>query len=345
VLLAAPAALAGCGAEAHPMRWLAPTPLAAPSPTPTGPPEITLAFAGDIHFVERTLPLLDDPATAFGPVATVLSDADLAMVNLETAVTDGGTPEPKEFLFRAPAATWDAVREAGVDVVTLANNHALDYGRDGLADTLDSAASADVPVVGAGESAAVAYAPWIAEVRGVRIAFLGLSQVWELWDSWSAQDDRAGIAYAMDSGRALAAVAAARSQADVVVVYVHWGQEGNGCPIGEMSSFATAVADAGADIVVGTHAHLLLGDGWLGRTYVQYGLGNFLWWRDDRFSNDTGVLWVTLEGSDIASVELRPAVISRETGQPIPVAGEEADRVAAEYADLRGCTGLAASRS
>ncbi|HLV58940.1 MAG TPA: CapA family protein [Natronosporangium sp.] len=346
----APVLVAACAGGGPPAaRWSpASPPAATASPTPAGPPEVTLAFAGDVHFVEtdggvpnRTGRLLADPATAFGPVVEVLSAADVAMINLETAVTTGGTPEPKTFHFRAPPAAFEAVRAAGVDLVSLANNHALDYGRDGLADTLAAAADAGVAVVGAGENATAAYRPWIVEVRGVRIAYLGFSQVYELWESWRATDDRSGIAYAMDTQRALAAVRAARQAVDVVVVYMHWGHEGNPCPVPEMSSFAQALADAGVDLVVGTHAHLLLGDGWLGETYVHYGLGNFLWWRDDRFSNDTGVLWVTLRGAEIASVQLRPAVISRETGQPVPATGDDADRVAARVADLRGCTGLA----
>ena len=338
--------LAGC-TSADPPRWHPPEESPTGSPSPTALPVIELAFAGDVHFVDfdggvpnRTGALLADPDTAFGPVAELFTAADVAMVNLETAVTTGGVPEPKAFTFRAPPETYQAIRAAGIDLVSLANNHALDYGREGLADTLAHAEAAGVAVVGAGEDAAAAYAPWVAEVHGVRIAFLGFSQVYELWESWAAGDDRSGIAYAMDTERSLAAVRAAREAADVVVVYLHWGQEGNECPVPEMRDYAEALAEAGADLVVGTHAHLLLGGGWLGSTYVQYGLGNFLWWRDDRFSNDTGVLWVTLQGAQIESVEFRPAVISRETGQPIPVDGEEADRILQKYEELRGCTGL-----
>lgn len=341
-----PLLLGGCGAGPAPGTWR-PPPTAPATPT-HGPPSITLAFGGDVHFVEaddgvpnRTWKLLDRPETAFGPVAEWFTAADVAMVNLETAVTTGGTPEPKRFLFRAPPAAYEAVRAAGIDVVSLANNHALDYGREGLADTLAYAAQAGVPVVGAGPDAAAAYAPWVVEVAGVRIAVLGFSQVHELWESWRAEEDRAGIAYALDERRALAAVEAAQEAADVVVVYMHWGEEGNHCPTGEMTRFAELVAGAGADLVVGTHAHVLLGGGWLGRTYVQYGLGNFLWWRDEAFSNDTGALWVTLRGAEVESVELRPAVISAGTGQPIPAEGAEAERIAGAYADLRSCTGLA----
>ncbi len=344
--LALPLLAAGCsGTAAGSGSSTDRTPTAAASPTaspsPTGPSVLTLGFAGDVHFTERTLPLLDNPATAYGPVASVLSGTDLSMVNLETAVTDRGTPEPKQFHFRAPASAYAATKAAGVDVVTLANNHALDYGRTGLADTLAAARQAAMPVVGAGNDAARAYAPWIGEVRGTRVAFLGFSQIGELADSWAAQDSRSGIAMAFDTDRAVAAVHAARQHADVVVVYVHWGQEGNDCPISDQRNFATAMAGAGADAVLGTHAHLLLGDGWLGRTYVAYGLGNFLWWYDDAFSNDTGVLRLTVTGRTVTKAQLVPTSISRTTGQPIPVTGAEAARITAKFAGLRACTGLA----
>lgn len=315
----------------------------APPASPSQPAKITLAFAGDVHFADRTRDLLGDPATAFGPISSTLSAADLAMVNLETAVTTRGAPEPKEFHFRAPASAYDAVKAAGIDVVSIANNHALDYGRTGLTDTVDAARAAGVPAVGAGADAAAAYRPWITKIRGTRTAVLGFSQVAELWSQWRATETRAGIAMTRDLPRAVAAVRAARQQADVVVVYVHWGTEGDACPPDEARAFAGEMARAGATMVVGTHAHLLLGDGWLGRTFVQYGLGNFVWWRDDAYSNDTGVLRVTLDGSAISKTELVPATISRRTGRPEPAGGEDAARIRREYADLHSCTGLAAS--
>jgi poly-gamma-glutamate synthesis protein (capsule biosynthesis protein) len=308
--------------------------------TPAAPPSITLAFGGDVHFAERTLALLDDPATAFGPVSAVLSAADIAMVNLETAVTTGGTPEPKQFHFRAPPSAFAAVRAAGVDVVTLANNHSLDFGQVGLADTL---AAASVPVVGAGADAAAAYAPWITTVKGVRLAFLGFSQITELASTWAATDSRPGIAMALDFSRALKAIRSARAVADVVVVYMHWGQEYNECPISLQTSFAQAAAEAGASVIVGTHAHVMQGSGWLGSSYVFYGLSNFLWWWNDAQSNDTGVLRVTLTGSSIAGASFIPAYIDRTTGQPIPSTGAEAARISAAHEALQGCTGLAAA--
>ena len=313
------------------------------TPGPTGPAQITLAFAGDVHFTERTLRLLRDPDSAFGPIATILGRADIAMVNLESAVTTRGTPEPKRFHFRAPPTAYQAVKAAGVDVVSLANNHALDYGRVGLADTLSSAATAAMPVVGAGRNATEAYRAWITTVKGVRIAFLGMSQIAELSGPWAATSNRSGIAYAFDGSRAAAAVRAARAEADVVVVFMHWGQEYHECPTAQMQSLAKRMADAGASVIVGTHAHLLLGDGWLGRTFVAYGLSNFLWWYNDALTNDTGVLEITLRDATIVGTRFVPASIDRKTGQPIPVSGAEANRIGREYAALRRCTGLASS--
>ena len=109
-VLAALALLAGCSTAGAPV-WKDPSSHPGPQITSQpGPQTITLDFAGDVHFTERTLKLLDNPQTAFGPVADVFKQADFAMVNLETAVTDRGTPEPKQFHFRAPPTAFDAVR-------------------------------------------------------------------------------------------------------------------------------------------------------------------------------------------------------------------------------------------
>lgn len=315
------------------------------SPTPAPPPQITLAFGGDVHFAGRTLKLLDDPATAFGPVAKIFTAADLAMVNLETAVTTRGTPEPKRFHFRAPPSAYDAIKAAGIDIVSLANNHTLDYGRVGLEDTIAYAEQAGVPFVGVGRDDAQAYAPQYFDVKGVKIAILGLSQVEELWSRWAAKPDRSGMAYAMELAKATAAVKAARARADVVIIYMHWGLEYHSCPTGAMKTFAKQMAQAGADIMIGAHAHNLVGDGFLGETYVHYGLSNFLWWYNDAGSNDTGVVRVHLTGAKITKVEFLPAYIDRTTGQPIPSTGGEAKRISTKFAGLRQCTGLADAAS
>ena len=118
-------------------------------------PAITLAFAGDVHFEGSSRAALSG---GLADITPLLSRADLAMVNLETAVTGRGTPAPKSFTFRAPPSAFVALKNAGVDVVTMANNHGMDYGADGLADSLAASRQAGVPVVGAGVDEAAAYA-------------------------------------------------------------------------------------------------------------------------------------------------------------------------------------------
>jgi poly-gamma-glutamate synthesis protein (capsule biosynthesis protein) len=338
--------LAACGSSAT---WLPPPRAAAsptPSPTPPPPPVITLDFAGDSHFDGRTLDLLQrNPDTAFGPIASELSSADFAMVNLETPVTTRGTPEPKEFHFRAPATAYEAVKAAGIDLVTLANNHTLDYGRLGLDDTINYANAANMPFVGVGENAAQAYKPLVVTIKGVRIAFLAFSQITELASTWSAEDNRSGIAMAFDAKRVVAAVKQAKSEADVVIVYNHWGQEYDECPISVQKTFAKLLADNGVNIIIGAHVHVLQGSGWLGKTFVAYGMSNFLWHYNDAGSNDTGVMRITLTGAQITKTEFLPAYINRTTGQPELVSGSQASRISNKYVGLRGCTGLAASSS
>ncbi len=291
------AALAGCTATHPPAAFSSSSasPLASASPAVSASAgrDITLAVAGDVHFVGRTATLLDNPATAFGSITSVLSGTDLTVLNLETAITTRGTEQPKEYHFRAPATAFDALRAAGVDAVTMANNHVLDYGQVGLADTLAAVQAANFPYFGIGVNADAAWAPRIMTVAGTRFAFIGVSQVHDLASSWVATDTRPGEANAIDETRTLAAIRAARSQADVVVVFMHWGTEGNGCPNAEQKSLATKMAGAGANIILGAHAHVLQGSGWLGSTYVAYGMGNFLWYGTSH-STQTGVLRLTL---------------------------------------------------
>jgi poly-gamma-glutamate synthesis protein (capsule biosynthesis protein) len=310
---------------------------------PTGNP-VTLAFGGDVHFEgaisER---LARDPATALGPIATVLRQADLAMVNLETAVTTGGTPAGKEFNFRAPPAAFSALQAAGVDVATMANNHGEDYGVAGLRDSLAAAEAAHFPVVGIGRDATQAFGAHQATVKGQRVALIGATQVLDssLAAAWSAGPGKPGLASAYQESRLLAAVRAARRAADTVVVFLHWGREGGTCPIPRQRALAPRLVAAGADVVVGSHAHVLLGAGFLDGAYVSYGLGNFVFYARGGLGAQTGVLTLTVRGRAVTGVRWTPAVISG--GVPIPLDGAHAVRAEAAWRALRGCTGLSAA--
>ena len=303
--------------------------------------DITLAFAGDVNFAGRVARLLEDPATTFGPITSVLKSADFTAVNLETPVTSRGQPQPKTYHFATTRGAFTALRDAGVDLVTIANNHILDYGQAGLADTLAAAKAARFPFVGAGVSAAAAWAPYVTTINGTKIAIVGVSQVAELASSWVATAYRPGEANAINLGQTLAAVRAAKRLARIVIVFMHWGTEGMACPDQNQLSLAPKLAAAGASIIIGAHAHMLQGSGWLGHTFVAYGMGNFLWW-ENSYSTATGVLKLTLHPHASLTARFIPAVVSG-SGQPIVDQSAAARRGLAHYASLRTCTGLSAS--
>jgi poly-gamma-glutamate synthesis protein (capsule biosynthesis protein) len=304
---------------------------------------VTLAFGGDVHFegVVRTK-LFADPTSVFAAIAPVFERADLAMVNLETAVTERGEPAPnKEYRFRAPASAFAALKAGGVDVATIANNHGMDYGETGLRDTLASARRSGFPLVGGGLNDSQAYAPYRVTIKGQRIAILGATQVIEphlVW-AWTAGPGKLGLASAYDVARLTGAVRKARKSADTVVVYLHFGVERAGCPSSMQTSIVSSLIGAGADIVVGSHAHQLQGAGRSGKALVDYGLGNFVWYsRMSVASITTGVLKVSVTGRRVNSYSLVPATISG--GSPVPLGGAKRAKAIAAWKALRGCTGL-----
>jgi len=324
-------------------------------PPPTVPPRdprrgngqpVTFAFGGDVHF-EGGLraKLLADPATLLGPVAPVLAAADVAVVNLETAITERGAPEDKQYTFRTPPAALAALGAAGIDAVSMANNHALDYGPDGLVDSLGAKALTPSPVIiGVGANAGEAYTPYRVDVRGQRIAVIAATDVLDgnLAVAWTATDTHAGIASAraQRADRLLATVLATRADSDTVVVFLHWGIEDQMCPSAGQRTLAQRLVDAGADIVVGSHAHRLQGAGRLGTAFVDYGLANFVFYNEAGPAGVSGVLQVTATGRDVDAYSWVPAQIRGGVPKPLP-AGPDADRAVADWNALRDCTGLA----
>jgi poly-gamma-glutamate synthesis protein (capsule biosynthesis protein) len=285
-----------------------------------------------------------DRSRRLGPISKTLGQADLAMVNFESAITERGTPEDKTYHFRAPTQALDAIRGSGVDVVTMANNHAVDFGPVGLQDSLAAVKNPPIPVVGIGADATAAYKPYLTTLRGVKVAVLAASQVQDITNQkYAAGPGKPGIASALQPDRLVKAVKDAKAKADVVVVYLHWGIEGDKCPSADQQGLAKKLADAGATAVVGTHAHVMQGAGMLGGTYVAYGFGNFLWYGTSPYpdSNDTGVTTVTITNGKVAKEAFTPASVDGR-GVPMPQTGAEATRITQRRDSLRPCTGLAA---
>jgi poly-gamma-glutamate capsule biosynthesis protein CapA/YwtB (metallophosphatase superfamily) len=303
---------------------------------------VSIAFAGDIYF-EGVLRdrLLADASTAVGPFTEVLRSADLAVGNLETAIATAGTRADKQFAFRAPPSALDALGAAGFDAVSMANNHGMDYGRDGLEESLAARAAAPPGfVIGIGADEDDAYTPFSAVVRGQRIAVIAATQVIDdsVLSEWTATAAQGGLASAKRVDRLVEEVERARSGHDTVVVYLHWGIETHTCPSEVQRALARALADAGADVIVGGHAHRLQGGGRLGSAVVHYGLGNFLFKENSAEGARTGVFVVEVTGRRVEGYRWVPGRIAGSV--PRPLDGGEAAEALAHWEGLRACTDL-----
>ncbi len=309
---------------------------------------VTLAFGGDVHFEGPIATrLADDPRTALGGyIAKLMAGADISMTNFESALISGACTDaqPKQFVFHAPPSALTAFKAEHVTLVTEANNHGEDCGRPGLAQSLAIAKAARFPIVGIGDDSAQAFTPYRTTVNGQRLAIFGATEVLDtnLMTSWTATATQPGLASAYQEGQLVAAVQQARRDSDTVVVFLHWGTETQECPNAVQVPLAKALVKAGADIVVGSHAHVELGAGYMGSALVDYGLGNLAFYDTTAPEIYSGALHVTITGRHVDSFSWRPAQISGAL--PIPLTGAAATSAVQRWQGLRGCTGLAADQ-
>jgi poly-gamma-glutamate synthesis protein (capsule biosynthesis protein) len=309
-----------------------------------------VAFAGDIHFEDYLAPLAREPH-GLDELRTSLGAADLAVANLETAITERGTKIGKEFHFRAPASALQTIRNAGIDAVSMANNHGVDYGPVGLRDTLVAKKQSPIPVVGIGADEDEAFAPAILRAKGLQVAVFGVDQVFEMTLArYSAGPGKPGVASSTPVDRIRAAVSRAAARYDLVVVFLHWGTDYQACPDQLSRQTAQALEAAGADIIVGGHSHRVNGAGWLGRSYVAYGLGNFVWWRSREPDSRSGVLTLSVDvaqargtrpsrRSAVRTAVWTPMLISPDGIPRVPGAADSR-RLQDLWRAARPCTGL-----
>lgn len=242
--------------------------------------EIVMLFAGDVYLSNHVLNAYDQA----GGIGGVLDEgiraetlaADIFMVNQEFPFTQRGTAAAdKQFTFRVPESRMHLMQEMGVDIVTLANNHILDFGTEGLLDSCDALDRAGILYVGGGEDFNRASALKTIVIGDKTIGFLGTSRVY-MDASWAAGDSHPGVFSTYDTTLPLEAIREARDQCDYLVVYVHWGVEREETPKDYQKTMGRAYIDAGADLVVGSHPHVLQPmEEYNGKTIV-YSLGNFV---------------------------------------------------------------------
>lgn len=280
---------------------------------------VTLAIAGDVmlgRMVNETIAMRGF-AYPWGDVITTARDrADLFLINLECALTassgrwsDG---RKKEFYFRAEPSVVETLKLGGVDFVSLANNHAGDYGDAGLLETVRVLDEAGIAHAGAGATRASAAAPAYLTSNGVRVSIVAFA---DHPLEWAATDQSPGINFT-NVDRAIAgvrdAIAEARGRADVVVFSIHWGPNMRARPSGAFREFAQSVIDAGADVFWGHSAHVVQGIEFWHDGVILYDTGDFIddYAIDVSLRNDLSALFfVSVGPAGVTGVELLPVQI------------------------------------
>jgi poly-gamma-glutamate capsule biosynthesis protein CapA/YwtB (metallophosphatase superfamily) len=265
---------------------------------------VTLALAGDTMLGRKVAERIvgEGPVSLVADeVVAVAREADLFVLNLECCISERGTPWPdpvKPFFFRAPPAAVEVLQRLGVDCVTLANNHALDFGVEALLDTLEHLSAAGIACVGAGANRDQARAPAFLDAGGLRLAVLACS---DHPRDYAAGSKTPGIAYGLD----WVAAAVAAAEADAVLVMPHWGPNMAAEPLPYVRHAAASYRAAGATLVAGHSAHVFHGVA----PGILYDLGDFLddYAVDPKLRNDLGLLFlVTLERGAPAGLEAVP---------------------------------------
>jgi poly-gamma-glutamate synthesis protein (capsule biosynthesis protein) len=271
---------------------------------------LVLSAVGDVNFGDGPGAMIARfgphyPWTSVGPLT---SEADIAFANLECAVSLRGSPQPKRFVFRGrPSAVRAMRRRGGIDVVSLANNHAGDYGDTALLDTLRHLRDAGIASFGAGASEQLAYRPRVIRRLGLRVAFVGFSTI--LPFDFRALGQNPGTAWGVPA-RVRTAVRRARRRADVVVAAFHWGTERATHESAAQRALGRVALRAGATAVIGSHPHVLQPIRRLPRRrLVAYSLGNFVFSATSPATTRTGVLELSLSRRGVVGSRLKRATI------------------------------------
>lgn len=300
---------------------------------------VTILGGGDVMLgrtIGEGILASGDPTWPYEFIIDILRGADITFVNLESPLTDGGEPADKDFVFRGPPVAAVGLASAGIDIVTLANNHVFDYGLTGLHDTWAALEAAEIPQTGSGNNVAEARSAAVLTVNGLRIAFLGyVNTPADSVSGFVVEDTKAtattpGVAWL--SPQVIAEdVAKAKQEADLVVVAFQAGVEYTEAPIALQTDSAHAAIDAGASVVFGHHPHVLQGIETYNGGVIIYSLGNLVFDLDfvDYLypglpSTLTGMLSVDLSKDGVVSCQFVPMVIGEVDGRPRPVAGAEA---------------------
>jgi poly-gamma-glutamate capsule biosynthesis protein CapA/YwtB (metallophosphatase superfamily) len=293
-------------------------------------PQWTMTASGDVMLGRRVAEAMacNGALYPFAAVATLLRSADLTFGNLESPLSKQGTPLPgKGIWLRGDPSGAAALSEVGYDVMSVANNHILDYDDPAFLDTLTFLNEQGIIPVGGGTNLAMAAKPVFREVKGQQIAFLAATEMADIFWDWDyprtfeAKPDRPGV-YKLDPDQLVDDVSSLRGKADLIVVSLHWGTEYSDYATEDQRKIAHRLVDAGANLIIGHHPHCLQGVELYQGAVIAYSLGNFVYDRQRRPKcQESLLLKAFFEGRSLKKVYLYPVIIDSE--QP-RLAGKDA---------------------
>ena len=311
--------------------------------------DVDFVFTGDvtIHEGAATTNHLEESehgiSDCFSPeLLEIMQGADVLVVNNEFCYSTGGEPTPgKDYTFRADPKRVEALKEMGTDLACLANNHVFDYGETALSDTLKTLKDAGVPYIGAGENLREAERIQYYIAGGRKIAIVNATQI-ERSTTFTreATAEVSGVFKTLNPDNCVRAIERAKRNADLCIVEVHWGTEGNEYYGGDQVALAEAYVGAGADAIVGGHTHCLEGIEYMGDVPIYYSLGNY-WFSTsanmpDDYDTGLAVLTVTQEGKIVPSfvpAHFHEAKTSLSTG-------DEAERIYSHLEEISQTTAI-----
>lgn len=293
-------------------------------------PVVTFGFAGDVMLsgnVERRAKAAGYDSL-FSEISTWLQMPDVTIANLESPITtrDEGDEASNEWLYRASPDAVPALRKAGFDLMTVANNHILDYGVAGLQDTIENLEDEAILTAGAGMSEEDAFRPVLMEVNEVQIAVLAFSRIVPE-AAWKAHGDQPGVATTYDYRKPVAAIELASEQADLVIVYAHWGDERESAINKHQRELARRYIDAGADLVIGSHPLVLQGLERYKDRWIAYSLGSLVFTTNPDYPEtwESALLYAACTPS--GDCELSVVPITNKDFQPRKLGASEAQAV------------------
>ncbi|MBQ9332985.1 MAG: CapA family protein [Lachnospiraceae bacterium] len=298
---------------------------------------VTLTFGGDILFDDEyavTAKLKENGGEISAGISpdliNMMHASDVTMVNNEFPYTYGGTPTPdKTYTFRADPPTVRYLGDMGVNAVGIANNHAFDFGETGFMDTLTTLEEAQMPYCGGGRNIKEASAPLYFVIDDVKIGIIATTQIErnDYPDTRGATDELSGVFRCMNPSRLLSVISETAPKCDYLVVFIHWGTESTPEIDWIQQDQAPKIAEAGADLIIGAHPHVLQPVGKSNGVPVVYSLGNF-WFNSKEL--DTGLVQATLSvpSGSRATLDSLQFIPCRQVGcKTSPAVGEEHDRI------------------